>query len=116
MVTNGATDVQARKPAVTGLDALVDGVCISDDVGFSKPDPRIFELAAERAGATLDGAWMIGDNLVADVGGAHGVGVRSVWLRIDQPWASHPLADEAVAPDLTAESFRGAVDLVLAAV
>ena len=27
--------------------------------GFAKPDPRVFRLAAKRAGATLDGAWAL---------------------------------------------------------
>lgn len=115
VVTNGNTEVQSRKLAATGLDAMVDGVCISDDVGCRKPDPRIFELAAERAGAALDGAWMVGDNLVADVGGAAGVGIRSVWVRLDQPWPSYPLTDDRVTADLTASSFCEAIGMVLAA-
>ena len=62
VVTNGDATVQGRKATAAGLDELVDAVCISGALGVRKPERRIFELAAERAGAALDNGWMIGDN------------------------------------------------------
>ena len=38
----------------------------------------MFTTAAARAGTTLEGAWMIGDNLDADIAGGQGVGARTV--------------------------------------
>jgi HAD superfamily hydrolase (TIGR01509 family) len=111
VVTNGPVDMQARKIEATGLAALVDAVCISDEVGVRKPDPLIFRTAAERAGTTLDGAWMLGDNLDADIAGAQSVGARSVWIKRDYDWLTYESGTE---PDLVADSFPDAVRQVLA--
>ena len=112
VVTNGPTAVQSRKIEASGLVDLVDAVCISEEVGARKPDPLIFETAARRAGVTLDGAWMLGDNLDADIAGAHRVGARSVWVKRDYDWLDHTSGTE---PDLVAASFPDAVRQVLEA-
>jgi putative hydrolase of the HAD superfamily len=110
VVTNGPTGVQRRKIVAAGLDRLADAVCISQEVGARKPDPLIFRTAAERAATTLDGAWMIGDNLDADIAGARAVAVRSVWIKRDYDWLTYESDTE---PDLVATSFADAVRLVL---
>jgi HAD superfamily hydrolase (TIGR01509 family) len=111
VVTNGPVATQALKVESTGLEALVDAVCISEAVGVSKPDPVIFRTAADRAGASLAGAWMIGDNLDADIAGAHGVGARSVWVKRDYDRLTYAGSTE---PDLVADSFPDAVRRLLA--
>lgn len=50
----------------------------SDEVGASKPAPRVFEEAAERLGAPLTGLVHVGDRESNDVIGPHGVGARAV--------------------------------------
>lgn len=49
IVTNGAP-VQRKKARRAGLLELVDGLCISEEVGARKPDPLIFEVACQSAG------------------------------------------------------------------
>lgn len=80
VVTNGGVAGQEAKIAATGLSALVDGICISDREGVAKPDHRIFERAAALCECTLSDGWMIGDNPELDIQGAHGAGLRSVWI------------------------------------
>jgi putative hydrolase of the HAD superfamily len=110
VVTNGPVVSQARKIRATGLEELVDAVCISGEVGAHKPDPLIFRTAAERADTTLEGAWMIGDNLDADIAGAQGVGARSVWVKNEHEWLTFESGTE---PDLVAGAFPDAVRQVL---
>ena len=112
VVTNGPEFRQRPKIVAAGLDELADAVCISGEVGEPKPAAVMFEQAAERAGTTLDGAWMIGDNLDADIAGAHGVGARSVWVKQHSEWLTFESGTE---PDLVAEDFPDAVRQVLAA-
>jgi FMN phosphatase YigB (HAD superfamily) len=111
VVTNGPTEVQTRKIRASGLDVLADAVCISEEVGVAKPGPLIFETAAERAGTTLDGAWMVGDNLDADIAGGQGVGARTVWVKREYDWLTY---SSGVEPDLVAVDFPDAVRRVLA--
>jgi putative hydrolase of the HAD superfamily len=112
VVTNGPTSTQDQKIRATGLGELADAVCIAGEVGASKPDPLMFTEAARRAGTSLAGAWMIGDNLDADIAGAQGVGARTVWLRREYDWLTY---ESGAEPDLVATDLPDAVRRVLAA-
>ena len=86
VLSNGFKEVQHRKLENTGLAPLVDLVVLSDDVGFNKPDLRIFAHAMKRAGEMDPQVHlMIGDNLAADVGGAVRVGWRAIHFDRTQP-------------------------------
>jgi FMN phosphatase YigB (HAD superfamily) len=81
IVTNGFGEFQNAKIDAVGLRAYVDVVCISDVEGSWKPESKIFQLASERAGAPLDGGWMVGDSLVSDIAGGNGAGMHTAWVR-----------------------------------
>lgn len=70
--------------AVTGLAPLLDAVVTSAEVGASKPDPRPFAVALERAGG-VDPAQSVhvGDSVEEDVAGAMAAGVRPVLIDRD---------------------------------
>jgi putative hydrolase of the HAD superfamily len=85
IVTNGVVARQAPKIAALGLDALVDVVVISEAVGVSKPDRRIFDHALTALGVRPEAAWFVGDNPVTDVLGARQAGLTPVWFRRG-PW------------------------------
>lgn len=53
IVTNGDAQVQQAKLDHLGLMPLLDACCISGELGISKPDPRIFAMAASRCGEDL---------------------------------------------------------------
>jgi putative hydrolase of the HAD superfamily len=108
IVTNGDVHAQGAKIAATGLEAHVDALCIAEGVGHWKPAREIFEHAAERCGESLSGAWMVGDNPVADIGGARACGARTVWMRTGA-WP----AELDYEPDHSVDSFSDAVRLVL---
>ena len=110
VITNGPVSSQARKVEVTGLGDLVDAVCISEEVGVTKPDPHIFRVAAERAGATLEDAWMVGDNLDADIAGGHGVGAATILVRRTDEWLRTSYDGE---PDLVVDDAEAALDHLL---
>lgn len=107
VITNGNRRTQPAKLASAGILPLVDAVVISSHEGFAKPDPRVFRLAAERAGASLEGAWVVGDDLRQEIAGAAKLGLRSVWLNPDGRPPSRDV-------DLEGGSFPEAVRIVLA--
>src|SRR5262249_11513923 len=106
----GSLLAQGAKLDATGVAAHVDVLCVAEGVGHWKPAREIFEHAAERCGEPIEGAWMVGDNPVADIGGARACGARSVWMRTGA-WPS----DLGYEPDFTADSFPEAVTLLLSA-
>jgi HAD superfamily hydrolase (TIGR01509 family) len=62
------------------LARYFETVVISARVGYSKPHPEIFRYALEVLGARPEEAIHVGDNPIADVGGALGVGITPVLL------------------------------------
>ncbi|MPY63047.1 HAD family hydrolase [Streptomyces spongiae] len=100
IVTNGRTAQQETKIRGTGLDQLVKGWVISEGVGHKKPDPEIFQAAAATVGASLTGAWVIGDSPHADIAGAHALSLRSVWVTGGRPWAQDSYRPTHMAPDV----------------
>jgi len=92
VVTNGQADVQESRIRRTGLDQYVAGWVISEQAGVSKPNPRIFALAAQRVRMRLGGAWVVGDSPEADIGGAAAMGLPSVWLHRGREWIDNRFA------------------------
>jgi putative hydrolase of the HAD superfamily len=97
IVSNGETRQQEAKIRHTGLDRFVADWVISQEVDVRKPNPRIFEIAAERVRMRLRGAWMIGDQPEADIGGATTVGIPSVWIHRGRRWTELRFAPTRIA-------------------
>ena len=90
VVTNGPP-TQRDKLERAGLLELIDGLCISDEVGAAKPDRRIFEEAVRRCGvpgSSAGEAWMVGDTAIPDIAGGRAAGMRTVWLHRGRSWES----------------------------
>ncbi|MER7362879.1 HAD family hydrolase [Nonomuraea wenchangensis] len=104
IVTNGMADNQLGKLRRTGLADAVDGYAVSGVEGIRKPESGLFEIAAQRCGASLaEGGWMVGDSLIADVEGGQAAGLRTIW--IDRgTWPGHRHRADHVIADIT-EAF-----------
>jgi putative hydrolase of the HAD superfamily len=100
IVTNGSTGQQNSKIEALGLRDLVDGVCISEELGITKPDERIFRAAAALVDEQLEHAWMVGDSPLLDIVGAARLGVRTAWIRRGRTWSSELAKPDAVLDSL----------------
>ncbi len=80
VITNGDGAQQRKKLRRTGLADGFAGVIASGDFGCSKPDPRIFHYACERASVNPSDAIHVGDSLTVDYDGASAAGLRGVLL------------------------------------
>jgi len=78
------------------IDALLDPVVISGEVGLRKPHAAIYELALDRLGLTADQVLFI-DDAEPNVLGARAVGLHAL-LHADHPTTRAALAD--LVPDL----------------
>ena len=52
----------------------------SDEVGYCKPDPKVFEKALNELKARPEEAVHVGDLLRTDVAGAKGIGMKAGWV------------------------------------
>ncbi len=66
-----------------GIVHLFETVVVSDEVGWRKPQPVIFETALRRLGVSAGEAVYVGDRADLDVAGAQGVGMDAVWINRD---------------------------------
>lgn len=100
IVTNGPPDIQARKVEALGLARLVDTVVFAHATGSGagKPDPAPFLEAARRLGVAPARTVFVGDDPVADIAGARGVGMYAVRLlgRGAHTWEAAGAADAVV--------------------
>ncbi|HEY7500698.1 MAG TPA: HAD-IA family hydrolase [Vicinamibacterales bacterium] len=80
VVSNNILEEQRAKVRLCGFDPYIDALVVSEEAGFTKPDPRIFEVALGRLGCEARDAVMIGDSWAADVEGARAAGVRAIWF------------------------------------
>jgi putative hydrolase of the HAD superfamily len=96
LLTNGGSTGQRAKIDRFGLDPLFDAILIEGEVGFGKPDPRIYARALADLGVGPADAWMVGDNLEWDVAGPQREGIAGIW--IDARGAGVP-PERGVTPD-----------------
>ena len=86
LLTNGACCLQLEKLAASGLSEHFELVVISAQLGFGKPDGRVFEHALSELDCDTQHAVMIGDSLHRDVDGALAAGLHGLWVnRHGQP-------------------------------
>jgi putative hydrolase of the HAD superfamily len=80
LITNGELDFQLRKIEQVKLGARVEHVIASGELGFTKPDPRIFQHACSLYGVPVESAVYVGDRFATDALGAAGAGLTGVWI------------------------------------
>jgi HAD superfamily hydrolase (TIGR01549 family) len=98
--------VLANQPSVVrtalerdGVDRYFDVWGVSDDLGLSKPDPRLFEHALLAAGSEARSTAMVGDRFDYDMVPARSAGMHTVWvLRGEAP--DEPTEEQLAIPDV----------------
>lgn len=83
-----------------GLSQYFDAVLFTSEIGWRKPDPRVFTEILRRLRQPASSTWFVGDDWTADIEGAQGVGMRAI------------LAPGAKAPVPGAEQLNNWDDLL----
>ena len=107
IVTNGPSRMQRHKCEALGLDQMAPFIIVSEEVGYAKPDPRIFRdaLAATRL-ARPEQVMFVGDNPVSDIDGARRFGMRTAWVRRGRQFPA-----DLVPPDRLIDSVTEVRDI-----
>jgi HAD superfamily hydrolase (TIGR01549 family) len=83
LVADGPADTFTNNLEPYGLYRLFDAYAISEIVGLSKPDRRMFDYALDQLNINehdYGKVVMLGNNLSRDIKGANQLGMISVWL------------------------------------
>lgn len=80
IVTNGTITAQKNKLKNSGLDKIIPHIFISDELEFSKPDPRFFEYVFSIIQSDKrDRILIVGDSLGSDIRGGNNAGIHTCW-------------------------------------
>jgi putative hydrolase of the HAD superfamily len=97
LITNGFEEVQLKKCTHASIDSFFTAVITSEASNSLKPHKEIFEYALQQTEATVTNSIMIGDNIEADIEGAHNMGMHTIWVNhLTKDIAPKPLATYTV--------------------
>ncbi len=81
VVTNGVNTTQSSKMKLSGFDRLMDGVFVSELLGYPKPMKGYFDACfAALPEGTREQSILVGDSLTSDMQGANNAGITACWF------------------------------------
>lgn len=80
LVTNGSASLQRHKIERFGLIRLFDSILIEGEVGYGKPDERIYRQALSDLSVIASDTWMVGDNWSWEVVAPQRLGIKGIWV------------------------------------
>lgn len=92
VITNGVSAVARSKFRISGLETVMDGIFISEEVGAPKPQREFFRYCLERIREKDKSRILIvGDSLTSDIKGGMQMGIPTCWYHYDDrindtPW------------------------------
>lgn len=101
--TNMTAEWQYAKLRKLDLLDRIDFLVSSEEANAEKPDRRLFDLCAEKAGCPAEACAFVGDSWKHDVIGAQNAGMLPIWLTAPYPIRDMPTYPVQDAPPDTAQ-------------
>ncbi len=109
LITNGDATAQRDKVEHFDLARFFKTVLIEGELGYGKPDGRVFEAALKACGVKPEDAWCIGDNLAWEVAAPQKLGITGVWV----DWRNAGLPDDTeIVPDCVVQRIAELAEAV----
>lgn len=80
LVTNGPSDIQREEIEVLRIAGYFDDIIVAGEVGYAKPDPRIFDALITKLAVPASQHLYVGNSQDADLTSAHHAGLKVVWI------------------------------------
>ncbi|UXR69871.1 HAD family hydrolase [Staphylococcus sp. IVB6246] len=81
VIANGKSKIKQYRVYALGIEDYINHLSTSENVGFRKPHPRIYEDIMEKLEVTPQEVLYVGDDALNDVAPAHALEMISVWHR-----------------------------------
>lgn len=108
VVTNGTARAQKKKMVNTGFDQVMDGIFISEEIGFEKPSKAFFDVVFESIPeCDLKSCVIVGDSLTSDMRGGVNAGIQTCWYNPE-----HLPNNTEVTPDYEITDLHEVLDLL----
>jgi len=91
-----------------GLLEYFEPIIVSGDLGYRKPDRRLFQLAVDGLGVPAENILYVGNDMQRDIYGAREVGMKTVMFDSDQGTKEYM----SCRPDYTIVDHRQLLDIV----
>ena len=111
IVTNG-DHYQFKKIEKVGWEKIIPFLLASDIYGSKKPEPEIYHEAVRLLDIEINKydyskILFVGDNPYTDILGAHKVGMKTAWIKMDRDYPK-----DAPYPDLIINDVEELLDLM----
>jgi 2-haloacid dehalogenase len=108
IITNGLAAVQRSRFARSAISRQFTDIVISEEVGASKPDTKIFDEAFRKMGnPAKEEVMIVGDSLTSDMQGGSDYGIDTCWYN---PQGQDSPQDVSIQYEI--RSLRGLISLV----
>lgn len=102
LASNGARRVQESRLKSAGISKYFDGIFISENVGYEKPDKRFFDYCfSQMKDFKRENTVIIGDSLSSDIRGGINAGIKTVWFNPHRAENTTPLKPDYEIVSLT---------------
>lgn len=80
VVTNGVSATQRNKLSLSGFDQVMNGIFISEEMNYAKPDRRFFKGCFKQIpDFCKEHTLIVGDSLTSDMKGGNQAGIACCW-------------------------------------
>lgn len=111
LLSNAQSCFTRRELDTLGLTELFEDIIISSEVGWKKPHKEVFDIAFKRFGIKAEDSFYVGNDMMDDVFGAHGAGMKTVYIETEQ---SRKYSDNSLPlPDYIAKNHEDLSNLLL---
>lgn len=91
LVTNGTLSVQRGRLKSSGIEKYLQGVFISEEIGYNKPSIEYFNKCfAQIPDFKKENTVIIGDSLSSDIQGGINAGIKTIWFHRPQDLTENP--------------------------
>ena len=80
VMTNGTSESQRKKMKRFDIEKYFDYVFVEGEVGYGKPDIRMYEHMLKTTNTANEKIIMVGDNLVWDIDPPNKLGIYTIWI------------------------------------
>ncbi|TDL98111.1 noncanonical pyrimidine nucleotidase, YjjG family [Macrococcus brunensis] len=90
--TNGVYTTQMKRMKDAGIYPYFSHHFISEEIGYSKPQPEFFAYALKNANAKPEEVLMVGDSITSDIAGAKAAGIDTCYIGSEKVDATYSIS------------------------
>jgi putative hydrolase of the HAD superfamily len=108
IMTNGTSESQRGKLKRFSIEKYFDYIYIEGEIGYGKPDTKIYKLMLEETKIAVEKIIMVGDNLAWDIEPPQSLGINSIWINTK----GAKLEDTNIRPNKTIQKISDITKII----